>query len=65
GVSRGVDAAELRLAGASAVQVGSATFADPRAGDRVRDELQSWAARTHRRSIAESVGAAHQRENSP
>lgn len=65
GVSRGVDAAELLLAGASAVQVGTATFADPRAPERVKDELESWATRTHRRSIAESVGAAHQRENSP
>ena len=31
GVASGVDAVELLLAGASAVQVGTATFADPRA----------------------------------
>ncbi len=31
GVSTGWDATELRLAGASAIQVGTATFADPRA----------------------------------
>ncbi len=34
GVSSGADAAELLLAGASAVQVGTATFADPRAPAR-------------------------------
>ena len=54
GVASGADAAELLLAGASAVQVGTATFADPRAPHRVLRELQGWAARQgvapHRRS---------------
>ena len=45
----GADAAELLLAGASAVQVGTATFADPRAPRRVLDELEAWADRTDRR----------------
>ena len=63
GVARGVDAAELLLAGASAVQVGTATFADPRAPARVAGELCEWARRTGRRSITEAVGAAHRREN--
>jgi dihydroorotate dehydrogenase (NAD+) catalytic subunit len=39
GVSSGADAAELMLAGASAVAVGTACFADPFAPVRVRDEL--------------------------
>ncbi|MET0578950.1 MAG: dihydroorotate dehydrogenase [Ilumatobacteraceae bacterium] len=39
GVACGWDAAELMLAGAVAVQVGTATFADPRAPIRVLDEL--------------------------
>ena len=38
------DAAELMVAGAQAVQVGTASFADPRACPRVRDELADWAA---------------------
>jgi dihydroorotate dehydrogenase (NAD+) catalytic subunit len=42
GVSTGWDAAELLLAGASAVQVGTATFADPRAPHRVQQELEAW-----------------------
>jgi dihydroorotate dehydrogenase (NAD+) catalytic subunit len=61
GVSTGEDAAELLLAGASAVQVGTATFADPRAPRRVLDELVGWADRTSRTTLADAVGGAHQR----
>jgi dihydroorotate dehydrogenase (NAD+) catalytic subunit len=43
GVASGWDAAELMVAGAQAVQVGTATFADPRACERVQAELVSWA----------------------
>lgn len=39
GVSTAWDAEELMLAGASAIQVGTATFADPRAPLRVLDDL--------------------------
>jgi dihydroorotate dehydrogenase (NAD+) catalytic subunit len=39
GVSSGADAAEMLAAGADAVQVGTATFADPRAPIRVLEEL--------------------------
>jgi dihydroorotate dehydrogenase (NAD+) catalytic subunit len=39
GVSKGEDAAQLMLAGASAVAVGTALFADPFAPLKVRDEL--------------------------
>ncbi len=62
GVSSGGDAAELLLAGASAIQVGTATFADPRAPMRVLRELQAWARRTGRTRIDDIVGAAHRRE---
>lgn len=44
GVASGWEAAELLLAGASAVQVGTATFADPRAPLRVQRELLAWCA---------------------
>ncbi len=56
GVSGGADAAELMLAGASAVQVGTATFADPRAPHRVLRELQGWAARQGVAHIDEVIG---------
>lgn len=42
GVASGWDAVELLLAGATAVQVGTATFADPASPMRVQQELQSW-----------------------
>jgi dihydroorotate dehydrogenase (NAD+) catalytic subunit len=56
GVSSGADAAELMLAGASAIQVGTATFADPRAPSRVLGELRAWASRQEVARITESVG---------
>jgi dihydroorotate dehydrogenase (NAD+) catalytic subunit len=56
GVASGADAAELMLAGASAVQVGTATFADPRAPHRVLRELQGWASRQGVARIDEVIG---------
>jgi dihydroorotate dehydrogenase (NAD+) catalytic subunit len=44
GVASGWDAAEMLLAGASAVQVGTATFADPAAPIKVQEELCQWVA---------------------
>lgn len=44
GVTTGYDAAELLAAGADAVQVGTATFADPQAPRRVLGELEQWCA---------------------
>jgi dihydroorotate dehydrogenase (NAD+) catalytic subunit len=61
GVSNGADAAELLLAGACAIQVGTATFADPRAPARVLRELLAWAHRTRRPRMHDIVGAAHER----
>jgi dihydroorotate dehydrogenase (NAD+) catalytic subunit len=62
GVASGDDAAELILAGASAVQVGTATFADPRAPRHVLDGVEAWAVRTDRPTVAEAVGGAHWRD---
>jgi dihydroorotate dehydrogenase (NAD+) catalytic subunit len=61
GVSTGEDAAELLLAGANAVQVGTATFLDPRAPARVLAGLERWARRTGRSELACARGAAHPR----
>jgi dihydroorotate dehydrogenase (NAD+) catalytic subunit len=44
GVASGWDAVEMLLAGACAVQVGTATFADPAAPATVQRELVEWAA---------------------
>jgi len=43
GVSRGADAAELIIAGADAVAVGTACFSDPFAPVRIIDELRQYA----------------------
>jgi dihydroorotate dehydrogenase (NAD+) catalytic subunit len=59
GVSRGEDAVALLEAGANAVQVGTATFADPRAPARVLDELERWCARRGVRTVEELVAVAH------
>ena len=45
GVATAVDAVELMLAGASAVQVGTASFADPRSVITVLDGMETWCAR--------------------
>ena len=59
GVARGIDAVELLEAGADAVQVGTATFADPRAPARVLAEVRRWCADSGASRIADLIGAAH------
>lgn len=44
GVVNGVDAVEMLLAGACAVGVGTVTFAEPRAVNRIHDEVMRWCA---------------------
>jgi dihydroorotate dehydrogenase (NAD+) catalytic subunit len=59
GVSTGEEAAELLAAGADAVQVGTATFADPRAPARVLAELHDWCADHGVATIEDLKGRAH------
>ena len=59
GVMSGADAVELLLAGADAVQVGTATFRDPRAPWRVLDELGAWCASHRVRAVRTLRGQAH------
>ncbi|GGL25093.1 dihydroorotate dehydrogenase [Phycicoccus endophyticus] len=61
GVRTGTDALELVAAGASAVQVGTATFNDPSAPRRVLTELEAEAARHGVERFADLVGIAHER----
>ena len=56
GVSTGEDAAQLMLAGASAVAVGTALFADPFAPLKVRDGLAGIAARQGLSAVRELSG---------
>ena len=57
GVLRWEDAAEFILAGASAVQMGTALFVDPRSPLGVVKGLETWVRRQGCSSIAELVGA--------
>jgi len=59
GVVDGLGAAELLAAGANAVQVGTATFADPRAPVRIQRELAAWCARQGLDSVTQLIGKAH------
>ncbi len=58
GVTRGADVAEMMAAGADAVQVGTATFADPRAPARVLAEFAQWCRDNRLRRSADLVGRA-------
>lgn len=59
GVSGGKDAVAMLMAGANALEVGTATFASPRAPWRVQRELEAWLRAHHVSSIDEVTGAAH------
>ena len=56
GVASAEDAVEFLLAGASAVQVGTASFADPLAAKKVKDGVAAYCARREV-SVRELVGA--------
>ena len=59
GVASGADAVEMLMAGASAVQVGTAIFADPRAPWRVLAELGQWCLHAGVQRLDELIAAAH------
>lgn len=57
GIASGEDAAEFLMAGASAVQVGTATFVDPRAPVLIAHQLDRLLRETGRGSVRELIGA--------
>ncbi|MEZ4554711.1 MAG: dihydroorotate dehydrogenase [Dehalococcoidia bacterium] len=62
GISSGLDAVEFIMAGASAVQVGTATFRDPEAPWKVLQELTDWCEQEGVNAISEIVGVARRRD---
>ncbi len=56
GIASGEDAAEFLIAGAGAVQVGAATFWDPRSPLRIADELGELLRRQKVASVKELIG---------
>ena len=57
GITTPEDAVEFLLAGATAVQVGTASYADPRATERIAQGLEQWCARHHVAKVADLRGA--------
>jgi len=57
GISRAEDAVELMLAGATAVQVGTASYADPRAVENIASGLRRWCAAHEVTRVADLTGA--------
>jgi len=59
GIRTGEDVIEFLLAGASAVELGSIHFAEPRAGKRILREVDEWCRERGIDSLVELTGAAH------
>jgi dihydroorotate dehydrogenase (NAD+) catalytic subunit len=49
----------MLMAGANAVEVGTASFANPRAPWRIQNEISRWMTDHRVTTIEEIVGAAH------
>jgi len=58
GISTAYDALEFLMAGASAIEIGTANFANPRAGVEILEGIEEFLRREGMRDIAEIVGAA-------
>jgi len=56
GISTAEDVVEFLLAGATAVEVGTANFWDPRACERLVDQLERWCLEQHIESVASLRG---------
>lgn len=57
GISRGTDAIQYMMAGASLVAMGTQALRDPRSPDRVISEMREWCERHDVRSIGDLVGS--------
>lgn len=64
GITTTEDVIEFMLAGATAVQVGTASYADPRAVERIASGLREWCHRHRVDKIASLTGAMNTRSNS-
>jgi dihydroorotate dehydrogenase (NAD+) catalytic subunit len=56
GITRAEDAVEFMLAGATAVQVGTASYADPRAVENIANGLRKWCAENEVGKVAGLTG---------
>ncbi len=58
GIVSAEDAAEFMMAGATAVQVGTASYADPRAVENIANGLQRWCAKHDVAQVSSLTGSA-------
>jgi len=58
GIVNAEDAAEFMMAGATAVQVGTASYADPRAVENIANGLQRWCAKHGVAQVSSVTGSA-------
>ncbi|HEX3374389.1 MAG TPA: dihydroorotate dehydrogenase [Edaphobacter sp.] len=58
GILKAEDAAEFMMAGATAVQVGTASYADPRAVENISNGLKRWCAAHHVAEVSSLTGSA-------
>ena len=56
GISTAADVVEFMLAGATAVQIGTASYWDPCATEKIVDELQEWCSEHHVARLADLTG---------
>jgi dihydroorotate dehydrogenase (NAD+) catalytic subunit len=61
GIASAEDAIEMILAGATAVSIGTANFADPKVCERVVAGIEGYMERYQVKDIRELVGAVHDR----
>jgi dihydroorotate dehydrogenase (NAD+) catalytic subunit len=57
GIVTAEDAVEFLLAGATALQVGTASYADPRATQRLAHGLEQWCTRNQVTRVADLTGS--------
>jgi dihydroorotate dehydrogenase (NAD+) catalytic subunit len=63
GITTAEDAVEFLLAGATAVQIGTASYADPRAVERIAESLQRWCTRHQVNKVSDLVGTVQMNGN--
>jgi len=63
GIVTAEDAVEFLLAGATAVQVGTASYADPRAVERIAKGLEQWCAKNDVEKVSSLTGAVETTTN--
>jgi len=61
GIKEGPDAIEFFMAGASAVQIGTAIFSDPTSPLKIKDYIVEFLKRKKMKSINEIIGITHQK----